>query len=274
MTVENSIRICATLLAFVLLTAMSCEEKDVVVHYTKDTFTLDDEIKIGTTLSEEIHRQSDEFPILNSQDYAEAYNYLDAIFQSLLNTPHITHRTNFDWKLSVIDKDDYQTAFSLPGGEVYIYTGMLKFLQTEHQLVSLLAHELFYIDHSEVLDLLKSEYGGVILGDIILDNEVELLPTMARELRSTAFAESQVMQADSFAVELLCNFSWNAGGTERILHQADSLQVDLEWFASRPFDSAERRMQRILDQIEARSCGEAGTINFENYQLFKSQWLP
>lgn len=48
------------------------------------------------------------------------------------------------WEFTVIDKPDVN-AFVLPGGKVFVYTGMLEFCRTDAELGVILAHELAHV---------------------------------------------------------------------------------------------------------------------------------
>jgi len=49
-----------------------------------------------------------------------------------------------DWEL-VVFKDDSVNAFALPGGKIGVYTGMLKVANNQHQLASVIGHEVAHV---------------------------------------------------------------------------------------------------------------------------------
>ncbi|ETX03242.1 MAG: hypothetical protein ETSY1_00795 [Candidatus Entotheonella factor] len=53
----------------------------------------------------------------------------------------VSNRPNFEWEFRVIDKDQ-ANAFALPGGKVAVYTGILKYTQTEAGLAVVMGHEV------------------------------------------------------------------------------------------------------------------------------------
>jgi metalloendopeptidase OMA1, mitochondrial len=48
----------------------------------------------------------------------------------------------FKWEFHVIEKPDTVNAFCLPGGKVFVYTGLFKVATTEDDLATVLAHEV------------------------------------------------------------------------------------------------------------------------------------
>ena len=53
----------------------------------------------------------------------------------------VVDRSDFAWEFRVIDKD-VANAFALPGGKVAVYTGILKYTQTETGLAVVMGHEV------------------------------------------------------------------------------------------------------------------------------------
>lgn len=49
-----------------------------------------------------------------------------------------------DWEL-VVFKDEAVNAFALPGGKIGVYTGMLKVANNQHQLASVIGHEVSHV---------------------------------------------------------------------------------------------------------------------------------
>ncbi len=49
---------------------------------------------------------------------------------------------NLDWKFYVIDKPDVPNAFCLANGHVFVYTGILKYVDNDAKLATVMAHEI------------------------------------------------------------------------------------------------------------------------------------
>ena len=52
------------------------------------------------------------------------------------------NKPEYVWEFAVIQDDDQVNAFALPGGKVAIFTGILKYTQTEAGLATVMAHEV------------------------------------------------------------------------------------------------------------------------------------
>jgi predicted Zn-dependent protease len=56
-----------------------------------------------------------------------------------------TGRTDLPWEFTVIEDSKTANAFCLPGGKVFVYTGILKYTQNENGLSTVLAHEVGHV---------------------------------------------------------------------------------------------------------------------------------
>ena len=53
----------------------------------------------------------------------------------------VAHQDNYKWEFHVID-EDVLNAFCLPGGKVFFYTGILKIMQNDDQIATVMGHEV------------------------------------------------------------------------------------------------------------------------------------
>ncbi len=67
--------------------------------------------------------------------------------------------TPFDYTFNIIEGDDVN-AFSLPGGHIYIYRGLLKFIQSDQELAGVMAHEITHAAHHHMVFLLRKQAAG------------------------------------------------------------------------------------------------------------------
>jgi len=54
----------------------------------------------------------------------------------------VTNQNNYKWEFFVIDKDKEANAFCLPGGKVFVYTGLFKYIANDDQLAIVMGHEI------------------------------------------------------------------------------------------------------------------------------------
>ena len=82
---------------------------------------------------------------------------------------------------------------------------------------------------------------------------------------------TEVMKADVYSVNLLCDYAWDARGLKSIFERVDSVGTHLEWLDTRQGDLHER-----INAIESAAlpCGLEGRTFDERYLKFKNEWLP
>ncbi len=258
---------CAILLLF-----SSCDKKgEKIVGSNPVDFTVEEQKIIGDYLKTTIHKNEAAFNILQPNLYPEAHNYLQILLNTLINTPIVNHRTDYDWNISIIHDDSFRTAFILPGGHVYVYTGLLKFLGAEHELLSILAHEMYYVDTELMVQRIRAAFGGIVMGDLILGNEIEGLEKMVEEIPSLSFTSEEVMTADKYATDILCLFQYAPLGIKDVMEKGEASQLTVHWLDNRSCDEV-IRIETLVNLT--KDCALNGIKNEASYQEFVSNYLP
>lgn len=257
-------------IALLILLFSSCGrgEDDTIVHIHKTEFSEEDQSKIGTEIHNFINQQPMLFPMLERSANQAVYDYLTTLVHTLINTEEITTRHIFDWEVSILQDDQERTAFSAPGGKIFISTGLLKFLKGENELVSVLAHEISYIESGKVIDNLQSQYEDqLLLGDVLLGNANDDMDELCLFLKNMSYSESEVLEADNFSIDLICPFQYNAHGIKTIIEEANQTSTSLTWLDNRP--SASNRVENIINKSAA--CGDEEDPTFEErYKEYKN----
>ena len=97
-------------------------------------YSLEKEIALGKELAQEIERQA---KIIDDPVIAE---YVNRVGQNLVRNSD----AKVPFTIKVIDSDEVN-AFALPGGYVYVHTGLLATVESESELASVLGHEIGHI---------------------------------------------------------------------------------------------------------------------------------
>ena len=257
------------LILFLIVGYMSsCRSKgnDVVVGQAKEDFNTEDQIKIGDAIYNTIQSNNQIFSLLEESDYPELYLHLNTMIDQIVNTAPVQHREDFDWKISILENDEEANAFITPGGHLYIYTGLLKFFQGEHELVGAIAHEVAYADSDLLINQMKNEFGTKELSKILSDdNSDDILEEMARSMKDMVYLESDVIKADSFCTEIICEFVWDGDGLLSILKRGGTSITPINWLQSKPVDN--NRITNLSDLVYDRveSCGTPDSIFHQRY---------
>jgi beta-barrel assembly-enhancing protease len=109
-------------------------------------YTPQEQVQIGKQLDQEIRSNPKEYPI--TKDDSAVKDYIDKkIFRPILESPAVKYRTTFPYQLEIIHRDDVINAFATPGGYIYVYTGLLKYIDSESALAGILAHEIAHAEN-------------------------------------------------------------------------------------------------------------------------------
>lgn len=260
----------------ITLLAFSCKKREpnVVVEFCPELFEPADQILMGEAIDFHLKNDAVNFPILSEEEYPEAYSYVEQLFRSMVNTQPIgTNVITYNWHLNIVHNDTLRTAFFVPGGEFYVYTGLLKFLEAEHQLLSIIAHELYYANSQLIPQTIKDAeiVDCFDLGDLTLDREVPSAVDIAVALPKLEFSADAVMEADSFAIAVLCPFLYEPLGLREIILMGAESPETFHWLEYRSANGA----QRIQEASRfAEDCDLGGVRNEEMYQKFKTEQLP
>lgn len=255
------IKLPVIIVVFILLLSSCKKQDDVLVHVIKDEYNAEDQDKIGESLKKLILQSPDRFPILNQSEYHEFYTYINTLIYMLANTNEVQNRLTFDWEVIIIQDDKVASAFITPGGKLFIYTGLLKFLNSENELFSIMAHEINYADNGNITNRLASEYGKDVIGDLLLGHDSPETRNVAYNIRNLVFEESEVLVADRYALSLICPFQYDALGLKTFLDAANTGIIDIEWLTTHP--SSITRIGSIEEY--ASNCGTHEDTFMERY---------
>ncbi len=175
-------------------------------------FSLEDDIALGAQIAAEIEADPATYPILDSVIYADAYDLVYDIRDRILASGKVYHKDDFVWQVRIINDDDIVNAFCTPGGYIYVYTGLIRYLENEAQLAGVLGHEMAHADLRHSTDQLTEAYGISLLLSIVLGEQESVLADVAASLTQLAFSRGDESQADEYSVIYLCPTDYVASG--------------------------------------------------------------
>lgn len=193
-----------------LFLLFSCGNKDKNPSAGFNLFTIEQDKEFGMQVDQEILSKPDEFPILDPVKYKEVYDYLNGIRDMILKTGEVRYAKEFDWQIRIIN-DSTLNAFCTPGGYMYFYTGILKFLDSEDELTGVLGHEMAHADLRHSTGQMTKMFGVSVIVAALAGNR-ETLGQITTALVGLRFSRTHESDADFNSVKYLCKTPYNATG--------------------------------------------------------------
>ncbi len=210
-------------------------------------FSIQDDIDLGAQLAAEIEADPKTYPLLDEAQYPYAYGKLNEIRDSLLASGLVEHADDFEWELHIIDDPKTLNAFCAPGGYIYVYTGIIAFLEHEDHLAGVMGHEMAHAAERHSTEQLTKIYGFSTLASILLgDASDDLAVEIAASLVSLEFSRNDEAEADADSVQYLCETQYAADGTAGFFQKlldADKEGYVPEFLSTHP--SSESRVEDI-----------------------------
>ncbi|MFA9213016.1 MAG: M48 family metalloprotease [Candidatus Methylacidiphilales bacterium] len=206
--------------------------------------------------------------ILNEKENKELYKGINLIKERILKSGNVTHADDFKWELKIIN-DTVLNAFCLPGGKIYVYTGLIKYLDNEAQLAGVIGHEIAHADKRHSIDNMAKELGLSALISLVFGDGSSLIH-IAQNLIGLKFSRDNEAQADEYSVNYLYNTVYDAseanGFFNKLEKDAQSQEVS-EFLSTHP--APENRKQVMLEHWK-KLGGKKGKKFEENYKKIKS----
>jgi len=184
---------------------LSCEETNI--------FSDKDDVELGKEIDKEIKQDPKNFPMLTG--YPDIKDYVSGIGNYILNTsPKIKKKKIYPYNFQIIN-DTIVNAFCTPGGFVYVYTGLMRFIDNEATLAGVLGHEIAHAERRHVTQRLTAYYGVSVLLSFILGGNPSFLAELAANLFvGLAFLKNSredEQEADYYSIQYLSSTKYYPG---------------------------------------------------------------
>ncbi len=264
-------RIIILSLVSVFLFSYSCKFTQKAYNSTKtainnaNIFSPDDDIKLGLQVKKEIESDPKKFPILEEKNNKEIYRYIRGLRDIILKTNQLKYKDKFEWEVKIIDDDKTLNAFATPGGHIYIYTGLIKFLDTEDELLGVMGHEMAHADRRHSTRQLTKSVGLSILLNATLGDK-QSVEQIIGALLNLQFSRSNESEADEYSVRYLCPTAYNAAGSANFFKKMLNQPAPPVFLSTHP--SPKDRVKHIEELKEKLNCQGTRT-NKEKYSRIK-----
>ena len=243
-------------------------------------FSDQDDVQLGREVSQEIENNPQKYPILKGHPEVKAY--VVNMVNTILTSPAVEKENIYPYEVEIIADDKTVNAFCLPGGYIYVYTGLLKFLDNEAALAGVMAHEIAHAELRHATERITAAYGvQAVLGLVLGEN-----PGMVEKIAANLFtnlgflknSRDDEMEADNHSMKYLRATKWYPGGIiyffEEIQREADEHPSDFEkLFMTHP--PSQERGKNVRNKMREWNVPEptADDLFTERYRQFRNK-LP
>ncbi len=234
-------------------------------------FTIEQEKELGLQVKQEIENNPSEYPLLPEQGNEEIYKYIRSLRDYIMNSGQLAHRNDFAWEVKIINDPETLNAFCTPGGYIYVYSGLIKFLDQESELLGVLGHEMAHADLRHSTRQLTKIYGLQVLVAVATGkSEPGLLEQIALGLASLKFSRSHESEADANSVLYLCNSPYDAAGAAGFFEKMLDRPTPPQFLSTHP--SPANRVEAIHARKQELGC--SGTKTGQSKYSQMKQLLP
>jgi predicted Zn-dependent protease len=183
----------------------------------------EDERRLGNQLAAQVRQKE------NVLDDPGVQRYVDQLGQRLVaQAPRAERR--FDFQFTVLEGPDHVNAFALPGGHIFVYSGLIQAAHSEAELASVLAHEVAHVTAGHPADLLAAQVGLSTLQELALGRNPALLVQLGSAIASqgylAAYSRDQEQEADKRGLQFLAQAGYEPSAMARFFQELAAPRAD------------------------------------------------
>ncbi|KAJ5272788.1 hypothetical protein N7478_007913 [Penicillium angulare] len=184
-------------------------------------------------MGEESYRE-----VLNSErgkvlpDHHPVTRTVDRVLQRLIPQAPLE---GADWKVHVIKDDKMANAFVLPGGKVFVYTGILPICGDEDGLAAVLGHEIAHVIAHHPAERMSNSVltlGAVFLISALFDVSGQLSSFVMNLMWSLPNSRTQEAEADNIGLMMMSKACFNPEAAVKLWQRMQKQEVAQPQFMS------------------------------------------
>src|ERR1043166_6057637 len=213
-------------------------------------FSRQDDVKVGQENAKQVLQQYDVVKNQAVQDYVQRLG------QKLAAMPE-ARQSGFDFTFTVLNVDEIN-AFALPGGPMFIYTGLLKACENEAQLAGVMGHEMSHVilrhGTHEATKANMIQLPALLAGAVIgTESQMGRLANMGLGLGANSFilkfSRAAESEADAMGAQLMAEAGYNPIEMPRFSQKLGEGPQPPQFFSDPP--SPGNRKKAIQAEIQA-----------------------
>ena len=226
-----------------------------------------EEVEMGRQFTEEVAK---EYTVYNN---AAVTAYVQGVGNKVTG---VCDRTDIQYRFAVIEKDE-MNAFALPGGYIYVYTGLMKQMDDEAQLAAVIAHEVGHVAARHSAERLSQQYGYQFIAGLVLGKDPNAYAELFANIFSTSgflyFGRKNEYEADRLGAAYLNKAGYEVGGMVELMGKLKNLEEREptkfeEWLSTHP--PTGERLTEVQGYVATLPRPASPTRNVAGYAKIKA----
>lgn len=221
-----------------------------------------EENKLGNQMQGEIEAQS------KLHANTDLQNYVKSLGAKVVKAAQRDVPSGIRIQFKVIDDPKTVNAFAIPGGTIYVYTGLLKAASNEAEVVGVLGHEAAHVTRRHVAQQLVTLYGLQTVMDMALGNSpsqmAELVANVAAQGYLLKYSRDHERDADEYGIRYAAGAGYDPHGFANFFKKLGGAGVP-EFLSTHPDPSAR------ASTAETRIDGMNNPPTFTGEEEFKAK---
>jgi predicted Zn-dependent protease len=171
--------------------------------------------------------------------------------------------TPYRYEIKII-KNEQINAFTMPGGNIYVFSGLIKAADSPEEVASVLAHEIGHAEKRHVVTRLINDMSTTAILGILSGGDPSVVAEILKSIAGNKFNREQEMEADKFALQLLEDSHVPPKALARFFERLNDKDVDynedLEILMTHPHNN--RRIEQAR-KYKTRNNFKAEPFNFD-----------
>ncbi len=229
--------------------------------------SLEEEWQLGQQTAAEVAKQ-----VRLSRD-ATLNSYVSRMGQRIVAQ---TEMARLPWQFHVVE-DDEINAFNIPGGHVYINTGLIANAGSASELAGVLAHEITHGVSRHGTERLSAQYGASVVAGGLLGSDPGLLTQIATQAVAGAgfakYSRNAEREADRYGIRFMAAAGYNPNGMvamfQTLKRASGGGSRGIPFFSSHPL--TDERIRNAQQQIDAMSLSGNLVTNDNEFSRIKAR---